>query len=275
MGRTTEGGSAAGGPENVRGIRRFYDSLAPDYDLMTSFDDRFAKERPWFEAIVSEFGIRTALDAGCGTGFHSILLSRLGVAVAGVDASPAMVERARENARRLDAAVTFQSGGFSEISTLSPGPFDAVMCLGNSLVHLLTGAELNDALMNFRSVLRPGGVLVVQLLNYERILSGKQELLGRREAGGTTFERRYAYHGDTVTFTISRDGKAESVTLRPLTRPALESALDGAGFRDLRSFGSLAMGTYDPEASTDLVMTATLTASGDARVWSIPGIFRA
>lgn len=267
MGRMTEGdrraGKAMSGPGSgdpaavgAGDVRRFYDSLAPDYDLMTSFGDRFAKERPWFEAIVSKFGIRTALDAGCGTGFHSILLSRLGVAVAGVDASPAMIERARENARRLDAAVTFQTGGFSKISTLSPGPFDALFCLGNSLVHLLTDDELRGALTNFRSVLRPGGVLVAQLLNYERILAGKQEVLGRREAGGMTFERRYVYHDETVTFSISRGGKSDSVTLRPLTRGTLEAACAAAGFTDVRASGDLAMGSFDPSGSPDLVLTA-------------------
>ncbi len=257
-------GPGSGDPAAVGtgGVRRFYDSLAPDYDLMTSFDARFEKERPWFEAIDSKFAIRSALDAGCGTGFHSLLLSRLGVAVAGVDASPGMIERARENARRLGSTITLHTGGFSEISSLvagdpaSPGPFDAVFCLGNSLVHLLTDAELSEALTNFRAVLRPGGVLIVQILNYERILSEKKELLGRREAGGTTFERRYAYHGETVTFTISRGGKAESVTLRPLTRPMLEAACDAAGFTEIAAFGDLAMGRFDPAGSADLVLTA-------------------
>ena len=243
-------------------VRRFYDALAPDYDLMTSFDDRFEKERPWFEAFVSKFGIRTALDAGCGTGFHSILLSRLGVSVAGIDASPAMIERARENARRLDSVVTLHTGGFSDISSIiegvlgAPGPFDAVFCLGNSLVHMLTDAELNEALTNFRSLLRPGGILVAQVLNYDRILSEKKELLGKREAGGMTFERRYAYHGETITFTLSRGANAEAVELRPLTSETLLKSLEEAGFGEAEIFGSLAMGAFNPAASTDLVMTA-------------------
>jgi SAM-dependent methyltransferase len=240
-------------------VRRFYDSLAPDYDLMTSFDDRFARERPWFEAIVSKFGIRSALDAGCGTGFHSILLSRLGVTVAGVDASPAMVARARENARRLGSAVTLHTGGFDEISRITSGTiggYDAVFCLGNSLSHLLTDAAIAAALVEFRSVLRPGGVLVLQLLNYERILTEGKELQGRREAGGTTFERRYAYHGETVTFTLSRGGKSESVRLRPLTRDLLGNALARAGMEQVGVFGDLAMGTVDPGVDCDLVVVA-------------------
>src|SRR6185503_20254368 len=59
MDRMTEHGTAGG-------VRRFYDSLAPDYDLMTSFDARFAKERPRFKEIVETYGIGRELDAGCG-----------------------------------------------------------------------------------------------------------------------------------------------------------------------------------------------------------------
>jgi glycine/sarcosine N-methyltransferase len=260
----TDDGTSARGTGDVR---RFYDSLAPDYDLMTSFDERFVKERPWFEAIVSKFAVRSALDAGCGTGFHSILLSRLGVTVAGVDASPAMIERARENARRLNSAVTLHTGAFSEISSImegvsgSPGQFDAVFCLGNTLVHCLTDALLGEALLNFRSVLRPGGVLVVQILNYDRILSEKKELLGKREAGGMTFERRYSYQGETVTFTVTRGERMDSVTLRPLTRGMLETACTAAGFRDVSVFGDLAMGMFNPAVSTDLVLTALRPAA--------------
>jgi glycine/sarcosine N-methyltransferase len=261
MGRMTEGGgpSGAGGPAALREVKRFYDALAPDYDLMTAFDDRFAKERPWFEAIVSKFGIRSALDAGCGTGFHSILLSRLGVAVWGVDASPAMIERARENARRLGSAVTLHTGRFDEISGVpsgSIGPCDAVFCLGNSLPHLLTDDDLTAALSEFRSVLRPGGVLVLQLLNYEKLLSERKEVLGKREAGGTTFERRYAYRGETVTFTLLRGAESESVTLRPLTRELLGNALARAGMEKVEVFGNLAMGAFDPAVSSDLVTVA-------------------
>jgi len=64
-----------------RSIAKFYDLLAPDYDGMTGFADRFARETPAFQTLVRRYGIRQALDAGCGTGFHSILLSQLGVTV--------------------------------------------------------------------------------------------------------------------------------------------------------------------------------------------------
>lgn len=38
------------------------------------------------------------LDAGCGTGEHTILLTRLGYDVLGVDSAPTAIEQARANA---------------------------------------------------------------------------------------------------------------------------------------------------------------------------------
>ncbi|HLF14132.1 MAG TPA: class I SAM-dependent methyltransferase [Bacteroidota bacterium] len=270
------------GADSLDEVRRFYDALAPDYDLMTSFDARFAKERPWFQAIVDRFGMKSALDAGCGTGFHSILLSQLGLSVTGVDTSSAMVDLASKNARRLGVSISTLQESFSGISGIAPGPFDAVFCLGNSLVHLLTDDDLLAALRNFFAVLRPGGVFLLQVLNYERILARRDELPGRREAGGVAFERRYAYGTGTIPFSISKSGTGESagsggivpgtargkepgrgqpeqsgsVTLRPMTRELLTAACARAGFADAGSFGDLAMGMFDPAVSPDLVILA-------------------
>jgi len=65
-----------------------------------------------------------------------------------------MIERARQNAARQNAAaaaaaVTFAVAGLGELTALGE-TFDAVLCLGNSLPHLLTAssvAGMNQALV--------------------------------------------------------------------------------------------------------------------------------
>jgi len=53
--------------------------------------------------------------------------------------------------------------------------FDAVMCLGNSFAHLpdFEGDLLNQrrALRNFKELLKPGGILVIDHRNYDEILT--------------------------------------------------------------------------------------------------------
>lgn len=56
--------------------------------------------------------------------------------------------------------------------------FDAVLCLGNSFAHLpdFDGELLNQrrALRNFKALLKPGGILVIDHRNYDEILTSGQ-----------------------------------------------------------------------------------------------------
>ena len=56
--------------------------------------------------------------------------------------------------------------------------FDAVLCLGNSFAHLpdFEGNLTNQrkALGNFKALLKPGGMLVIDHRNYDEILSSGQ-----------------------------------------------------------------------------------------------------
>ena len=84
------------------GIPAFYDRLAPDYDEMTGFGKRFVHEKPFFRPLVENLNIATALDAGCGTGFHSLLLAQLGVRVTAVDVSGGMLARLELHGREME-----------------------------------------------------------------------------------------------------------------------------------------------------------------------------
>ena len=59
--------------QTVKTSADFYDVLAADYNAMTNFERRLITEQPLYRALVDRYHIHTALDAGCGTGFHSIL----------------------------------------------------------------------------------------------------------------------------------------------------------------------------------------------------------
>ena len=244
-------------------IPAFYDWLSQEYDRMTSFEERFARERPSIQALVEAHGIRTALDAGTGTGFHALLLAQLGVRVTAVDISPAMIEALTRHAADMGIGVTGLIGSFAEIPDLVHSPQDAVFSLGNTLAHSESRQDLLSTLTAFRRVLRPGGILLAQLLNYRRILSSRESVQMVRETGSMRFVRWYEYVGDRVRFHVTREliGSNEpavtrSVVLRPVTDDELGVILPEAGFEDIRFAGGIAMETYDPLTSKDCVVTA-------------------
>lgn len=250
-------------------VAAFYDGLASAYDLMTVPGKRFVQERPFFRMLVERHAIQTAIDAGCGTGFHSLLLAQLGVRVTAVDVSPEMLARVSGAARaaKLDIAVLRSS--LLELPAKTATPVDAVVCMGNTLAHLLTRAALEETLRGFASILRPGGMLFLQVLNYDSILSRRERIQNVREEQGVTFVRFYDFGEELLRFNILRlERKGElilpqlsSIDLRPVLRDELDGLLASAGFVDRRTYGDISMQPFEA-SSRDLLVLAAREAGG-------------
>lgn len=248
-------------------VKRFYDALAPDYDLMTSFEKRFIQERPFFHMLVEKYRIQSALDAGCGTGFHSLLLAELGVNVTAVDLSPRMIASVREHAGLLGLSVRTFASSFENLPNSFCGAFDAVFSLGNSLAHSSSNEKLLKSLKSFARVLRPGGMVFLQNLNYDRILAHREKVQSVKEAGTKTFVRYYDYDDEGVVFNIltiekTRDGIIQNhrtIRILPLLRHDLVTALGSAGFVNIQEFGGISMNKYAEGSSKDLVLLAQIS----------------
>jgi SAM-dependent methyltransferase len=77
-----------------------YESWAQTYD--DPGNDTIALEDPVVRALLDELPPGRALDAACGTGRHLAYLQAAGREVIGVDASEAMLDRAREKVAEAD-----------------------------------------------------------------------------------------------------------------------------------------------------------------------------
>jgi len=255
-----------------------YDSFSMDYDRFVAWPGRLAFEMPFLEAQIEaaavEEPLRDVLDAACGTGMHAIELARRGYRAAGADLSPGMIARARENAARAGEAVRFAVAGFGALAeTFREGdlfPFDALLCLGNSLPHAGGLPDLQAALDDFAACLQPGGRLLIQNRNFEAVLAGGERWMppqSHREGGREwLFIRFYDFDPDgRITFNIlslDREGTGEwrqqvtTTRLLPLLLDDLEPALEKAGFRDARTYGGLNGAPFDPRTSPNLVISA-------------------
>ncbi len=114
------------------------------FDVMTDWDARLAAEGPFLAAVLSEAGVRTVLDAACGSGGHALWLAQHGYRVAGADVSPVMIDLARRKAADAGLDIPFSVADLTNLQPANLPPstaFDAVLCLGNSLPHLLTQAR--------------------------------------------------------------------------------------------------------------------------------------
>ena len=127
-------------------LARAYDPLDPDRDDLVGY-----------VAIAEEFGARSVLDIGCGTGTFACLLAGRGVDVTGVDPARASLDvaRAKPGAERV---LRRQCGA----AGLPPLQVDLATMTGNVAQVFLTDAEWHAALRSAHAALRPGGRLVFE-----------------------------------------------------------------------------------------------------------------
>jgi len=104
----------------------------------------------------------SVLDVGCGTGEHTILLTRLGYDVLGVDASERAVELARDNAERQGVAARF---AVADAMRLESGPYDTI--LDSALFHIFGDADRAAYVRSLHAACRPGGYVYVLALSDE------------------------------------------------------------------------------------------------------------
>jgi glycine/sarcosine N-methyltransferase len=246
----------------------YWDTLSADYDRFVDWEGRLAREMPFFERLFAEHGVRRAMDVACGTGHHAIALAERGYEVLGSDVSDGMVSRARQNAATGDVRATFLQAGFGELGRWVKEPYDALLCLGNSLPSLLTEDALKDALEDMAGVLVPGGLLIIQNLNYDRVWPRRERFmpLQTHSQGDEEwlFFRFVDFHLETLTFNmviLHRNGaawdyRAESTELRPIFKDDLMRLLEQTDFARVDFYGDYSFNPYQQDTSGDLIVVA-------------------
>jgi SAM-dependent methyltransferase len=158
-------------PDSVTG---FYDGLADEYHLLfADWDASVRRQGGILERLIAEQigdGPKQVLDCSCGIGTQAIGLALRGHRVHGTDLSPAAVARAEREAARLGASLTTDVADLRALDAV-PGRYDVVLSCDNAVPHLLTDADLSLAAAGMYAKLRPDGLLVVSIRDYDALLA--------------------------------------------------------------------------------------------------------
>jgi 2-polyprenyl-3-methyl-5-hydroxy-6-metoxy-1,4-benzoquinol methylase len=134
------------------------------------------------------------IDVGCGTGRHSIELSKRGYNIVGVDLSESMLSKAREKAERLNLKVDFRKHDARNLPFV--GEFDAAIMICEGAFSLMETDEMNfDILKNVTKAIKERGKFIFTTLNglfplhhsVEKFCAGNTEE-GNAEYGSNTFD---------------------------------------------------------------------------------------
>jgi len=193
------------------GMDDFYADLAPDYEWLFPAETvgragRFGATSPGsqalLEAVVKTLGPGSpVLDCACGIGADAMALARSGLVVTASDGSRAMVAETRRRSERYGIAMTVSRSKWQDLPNRVPGPFELVLCLGNSIVHTETRTNRVAALAGMRKVLSPAGTLVVDSRNWELLYESRPRIVPARQV----IERKGLRCSSLYIWTIPED----------------------------------------------------------------------
>jgi len=249
----------------------FYDEFARQYDAITRREDSAGTVGMFCDRLRSRYTIGSALDVACGTGRFSLALARRGVDMTGVDLSEGLIRQARTHAEAIGLDVQWRQCTMEKLDGDVPGPFDAVLCMGNSIPHLLTDEALHSALAGFVQRLGNDGVLVLHLLNYGPILARRERVVAVTRHDQAEYVRFYDFLDEhRLRFNLLEihwehsqpTHRLHETELCPWRVEELRDALASAGFGRVETFGSMNGATFEPERSDVAVLYARPVSVG-------------
>jgi glycine/sarcosine N-methyltransferase len=192
--------------------QEFYDRMASDYHLISTGYAGTSERQGEVIARLARYALKregpfTILDCSCGVGTQAFGLARLGHKVTGTDISPGAIQKALAEKARTGIDVEFSVADMRSLEN-APESFDVVISFDNAIAHLTSDADLAFAISNVLSVLRPGGVFIASMRDYD--------ILRQERPTGTMPRRIVDSYGERVyvqTWDWTEDGKSYDLRL--------------------------------------------------------------
>ena len=241
-----------------------YATWAADYDLFGEIDTVNAEEQAFLDRTLHACGATSVLDCACGTGQHLVMLSQLGYDVRGSDASEEMLAVCRANLQRRGIDVATRCCDYRALEAVWPQRFGAVVCLTQSLNHMLTHEDLVAALASMRRRIAPGGVLILTQGTTHRTLQSEYrfDLVVNNRDFSRVFARDIEEHFQTIHIldVFHSEGRMDmqqhDIRIRVLLDEEFRDLVREAGFASVSILGGYDGGPYDRTTSMKLIVVA-------------------
>lgn len=248
-----------------------FDDISLAYDNSIDWESRLKRELPFLISLIKGKQKPRVLDLACGSGRHSISLASQGADVIGIDASKNMIRAAETNAKMRGVAPNFIIAEMESVEATIDGPFDLIICLGNSLALVNDIETLKKVVNQLFHLLGSGGSFVAQVLNFEEIhwtgfrtfpsktgkLSNGEEITFSR-----LFEHTdYPYSSTLVMSAFRKDGESwvsevSTQKVLNLKHDQMMRILEETGFSSVEIFSNYERKSLDKKYDRSMVILA-------------------
>lgn len=241
------------------GLRAFR-SGAAYYETLFDSASRLDRESALLDAVLQRAPGRHIVDLACGTGPHALFFAERGAQVDAFDLSAEMIAHA--TATRPHPGIRYRTG---DLRDPQGGPWDLALCLGNSLSLLPSRGGLARSLERLRAHMAPGGLYLIQMINYAGAAQREPvHRVVRKTTGGiqVTAVKSLVPQGESMLLSLAfyamqgreHESVAESAILLALRREELTALAEAAGWRVSDTYGAFDRSPYDPGTSPDLIL---------------------
>ncbi|MBN8707001.1 MAG: class I SAM-dependent methyltransferase [Bacteroidetes bacterium] len=229
-------------------MKPWYESLFENYGQKYD-QENFAQgtlgECDFIESELNFEKSLSILDIGCGTGRHSIELTKRGYQVTGIDLSDSMLQKAKEKATALNLTITFQKQDARNLPFSNQ--FDVALMLCEGSFPLMETDEMNfEILKSASKSLKENGKFIFTTLNgLFPLYHSVEQFCGTNTADGNATYKSNTF--DLMTFrdhnitTVEDDSgnKKELICNERYYVPSeITWLLKSVGFKKIEIFGA-------------------------------------
>ena len=163
---------------------------------------------------------KQVLDLGCGSGFQSIPLIKLGCMVTSIDLSSNLLEELHEQVRqrKLDENnIITICGDLLDFKQLVQNQcFDDIICMGDTLIHLSNVGEVKQLIDDCYDSLNADGRLVLQYQDLTKPLHGTDRFIPVRSDERTVYTCFLEWNQDSARNIPGQDESGCIITVNDL-----------------------------------------------------------
>jgi SAM-dependent methyltransferase len=207
------------------------------------------------------------LELACGTGQLTLPIALDGHPTVGLDQSPAMLNAARGHASAVHAPVEFIHGDMRDFAL--DRTFDLIFIARNSLLHLLSTADLLAAFSAVKRHLPPDGLFAFDIFNPDvrllarpagqrfHIMEASSASFGQLHVEGTgDYDAATQVNHGTwyISTSDTQDAWIVPLILRSIFPQELPVLLSAAGFELISRFGDLSREPFGPRSRAQVCL---------------------